>query len=96
MLGNRRSEKICFLATLGIINCVQANVDTKLTKNFITDEERTDLLLPRMLVKRLVEVNVEDSVVFSRIELTDTFEVVQVVHAKTQIERSANGIPAKT
>ena len=30
--------------------------ETKLTMKFITDEEETDLLLPRMLIKKLLEV----------------------------------------
>ena len=54
-LENRRSGKIC-LATLGIVGCIQRSRKQKLTKKFIKDEDGTDLLLPRMVVEKLPQV----------------------------------------
>ena len=49
--GNRRFGKILF--DNFFLHSVIA--ETNLTEKFIEDEEGTDLLLPRMLVKKLLE-----------------------------------------
>ena len=68
MPWNRRSGKI-YLAILGIVGCIQRS-RKQLTKKFSTDEEGTDLLLHRMWVKRLVEVERGTSyVLFADIEV---------------------------
>ena len=60
-----------------------------MTKKFIIDEEGTDLLLPRMLVKELVEVE-RGSLRVSK--LTDTLEVVRDVRCSLRMEKRQNHV----
>ena len=68
-----------------------AITETKLTKKFITDEEGTDLLLPKIVAEKPPEVEPKDSTFCPlTLRLTDTLEVVRAVLCLHRMEERSN------